>query len=44
MLHNPFHDSPSLWALWAGLCGEIVIRACLFGGRYLHGGWLKARV
>ncbi len=44
MLNNPFHDSPSLWMLWAGLCGEIVIRAFLFGGRYLHGGWLKARV
>ncbi len=44
VLDNPFHDSPSLWMLWVGLCGEIVIRAFLFGGRYLHGGWLKVRV
>jgi len=44
ILANPFHDSPSLWMLWAGLCGEIVIRSMMFGARYLHGGWLRARV
>ena len=44
VLQNPFHDSPSLSMLWAGLCGEIVIRSGMFLARYLHGGWLRARV
>lgn len=44
MIENPFHDSPSLWMLWVGLCAEILFRAAMFGGRYLHGGWLKKRV
>lgn len=44
IFENPFHDSPSLWMLWVGLCGEIVIRAAMFGARYLHGGWLRIRV
>ena len=44
MIDNPFHDSPSLWLLWVGLCAEILFRAAIFGGRYLHGGWLTKRV
>jgi Na+-driven multidrug efflux pump len=44
VLENPIHDSPSLSLLWVGLCGEIVIRAGMFVARYLHGGWLRARV
>lgn len=44
VIENPFHDSPSLWMLWVGLCSEIVFRAALFGWRYLQGGWLHKRV
>ena len=44
VLENPFHDSPSLALLWVGLCAEIVVRAVMFGARYLHGGWLRVRI
>ena len=30
--------------IWMGLCGEIVIRGCMFAGRFLHGGWAKIKV
>lgn len=44
VIENPFRDEPSLAGLWLGLCIELGIRGMLFGARYLHGGWLKARV
>ncbi|MCE9589745.1 MAG: hypothetical protein K8S99_04405 [Planctomycetes bacterium] len=30
--------------VWVALCAELVLRGCLFAGRFLHGGWMKARV
>jgi len=33
-----------LEGIWLGLCGEFVVRAALFGGRFLHGGWTRIRV
>ncbi|MEM8712031.1 MAG: MATE family efflux transporter, partial [Planctomycetota bacterium] len=27
-----------------GLCGEFIVRSCLFTGRFLHGGWRSVRV
>jgi putative MATE family efflux protein len=33
-----------LAGIWMGLCGEIVIRGCLFAARFLHGGWTRVRV
>jgi len=44
VIDNPFGLEPSLSGLWIGLCGELVLRAMLFGGRLLHGGWKRARV
>lgn len=41
---NPFPFQLGLPGLWIGLCAEIVIRCCLYGARFLNGGWLKARV
>lgn len=33
-----------LVGIWIGLCGEIVVRGCLFAARFLHGGWMRVRV
>lgn len=33
-----------LTGVWFGLCGEFVVRAALFSGRFLHGGWQRIRV
>ena len=33
-----------LEGIWYGLCGEFVIRACLFTARFLHGGWQRVTV
>ena len=44
VVDNPFGLEPSLSGLWMGLCGELIIRSMLFGGRLMHGGWKKARV
>jgi len=41
---NPFREEFSLSGLWMGLCGELVIRATVFGVRFWQGGWKKARV
>ncbi|TVQ31280.1 MAG: MATE family efflux transporter [Phycisphaeraceae bacterium] len=41
---NPFPFDYGLYGLWIGLCLEIVIRAMLFGGRFLHGGWSRVKV
>jgi putative MATE family efflux protein len=30
--------------VWIGLCGELVVRAGLFGARFLHGGWLRRKI
>jgi Na+-driven multidrug efflux pump len=27
--------------IWMGLCGELAVRAFLFLGRFLHGGWKR---
>jgi len=35
------------WGLngvWIAMASELVIRGCLFAGRFLHGGWTKAQV
>lgn len=34
----------TLWGLWIGLCGELVVRGCLFAARFLHGGWQRVKV
>jgi Na+-driven multidrug efflux pump len=33
-----------LSGLWIGLCGELVLRGVVFGARFVHGGWSRARV
>ena len=33
-----------LIGVWYGLCGEFVVRASLFSGRFFHGGWQRIRV
>lgn len=30
--------------IWLGLCGEFLVRAALFGARFVHGGWQRVRV
>lgn len=30
--------------VWVALCGELVLRGCLFAGRFAHGGWVKVKV
>jgi Na+-driven multidrug efflux pump len=30
--------------VWLALCGELVLRGLLFGGRFVQGGWTRARV
>jgi Na+-driven multidrug efflux pump len=44
VIHNPTGLTPSLPRMWIGLCSELVIRCLLFGARFVHGGWVKARV
>lgn len=33
-----------LEGIWVGLCGEMVIRAGLFGARFFHGGWMRKKI
>ena len=33
-----------LFGIWLALCGELVVRGCVFIARYLRDGWLKAEV
>ena len=33
-----------LTGVWLALCGELVIRGCLYMGRYVHGGWARVEV
>ncbi len=44
LIENPFWSEGGLVGLWIGLCSELVIRAALFTGRFVQGGWLKAQV
>jgi putative MATE family efflux protein len=39
---SPFHLG--LNGLWYGLCGEMVLRGCIFAARFFHGGWMKNKV
>lgn len=33
-----------LWGIWLGLCSELAVRGTVFFLRFLHGGWVHARV
>lgn len=48
IFENPFPHiegvSGTLGGLWIALCAEISLRGVLFAARFLHGGWVKARV
>lgn len=33
-----------LTGVWFALCGELVVRGCLYMARYAHGGWAKVEV
>lgn len=44
ILENPTGLEPSLAGLWLGMCGELVLRGLVFGARFIHGGWTKAKV
>lgn len=33
-----------LRGVWYGLCVELVVRGCIFAGRFFHGGWMKIKV
>jgi putative MATE family efflux protein len=33
-----------LIGIWLALCGDLVVKSLLFGGRYLHGGWKRVAV
>lgn len=43
VIPNPGPDW-GLVGVWVGLCGELIVRALLFGGRFVHGGWREIRV
>lgn len=43
VIPNPGPDW-GLVGVWVGLCGELIVRALLFGGRFVHGGWRRVRV
>lgn len=48
VIENPFPHiegvSGTLAGLWIALCAEISLRGLLFAARFIHGGWVKARV
>jgi Na+-driven multidrug efflux pump len=44
VIENPFPFDLGLVGLWLGLCLELVVRMSLYGARFVHGGWMKARV
>jgi putative MATE family efflux protein len=44
IIENPFPFDLGLRGLWIGLCIEICIRAMIYAGRFIHGGWMLARV
>jgi len=43
VIHNPGPDW-GLIGVWVGLCSELVVRALIFGGRFVQGGWRHIRV
>lgn len=43
-IENPFGLEPSLRGLWLGICIELGVRGFIFAGRFLQGGWTKAKV
>lgn len=43
VIPNPGPDW-GLVGVWVGLCSELIVRALLFGGRFVHGGWRRIRV
>lgn len=43
VIPNPGPDW-GLVGVWVGLCSELIMRALLFGGRFVHGGWRRVRV
>ncbi|MEX2671844.1 MAG: MATE family efflux transporter [Phycisphaeraceae bacterium] len=38
------HYDMGLYGVWIALCGELVVRGLLFGGRFLQGGWMQVKV
>jgi Na+-driven multidrug efflux pump len=44
IIANPSPLALGLPGLWMGLCGEIVVRAMIYGWRFLGGKWVRARV
>jgi len=44
VIANPSPIALGLPGLWIGLCGEIVLRAIIYGTRFAGGGWMRARV
>ncbi len=44
LLERWFGLEPGLTALWIALCAEMTLRGVLFGARFFHGGWAKAKV
>lgn len=38
------HLGLGLTGIWYGLCGEFVVRALLFGARFLNGGWARRKI
>lgn len=44
VIANPSPVALGLSGLWIGLCGEIVVRAIIYGVRFAGGGWMQARV
>lgn len=44
LFENPSPLNYGLTGLWIGLSIELALRGMLFAGRFLHGGWSKARV
>ncbi len=43
-LHNPFPFQLGLKGLWIGLVIETTLRAVIYAGRFIHGGWMRAKV
>jgi Na+-driven multidrug efflux pump len=43
VIPNPGPDW-GLVGVWVGLCSELIVRALLFGGRFVQGGWRRIRV
>jgi len=44
ILQNPFPFQLGLRGLWIGLVIETTLRAVIYSGRFIHGGWMRAKV